>query len=39
MNGFNKSLVDDWIEIWNTYDLSKVPILFLDDSGVARALL
>ena len=34
MDGFKKSLVDDWVEIWNTYDLSKVPTLFLDDSRV-----
>ncbi len=27
-------LVDEWVAIWNSYDLSKVPELFLDDERV-----
>ena len=31
---FNPKLVDEWVAIWNSYDLSKVPDLFLDDDRV-----
>lgn len=34
MDGFRESLVDEWVEIWNTYDLSRVPQLFLADDRV-----
>jgi hypothetical protein len=32
---FDPKLVDDWVSIWNSYDLSKVPVLFLDDASVS----
>ena len=31
---FSMEIVDDWVEIWNTYDLSKVNELFLNDGRV-----
>ncbi|MEE8355605.1 MAG: hypothetical protein V3S09_07225 [Candidatus Bathyarchaeia archaeon] len=31
---FDPKLVDEWVAIWNSYDLSKVPDLFLDDGRV-----
>jgi hypothetical protein len=31
---FDRRLIDNWISIWNNYDLSKVGELFLNDSGV-----
>jgi ketosteroid isomerase-like protein len=31
---FDPKLVDEWAAIWNSYDLSKVPELFLDDGRV-----
>jgi hypothetical protein len=31
---FDKTIIDKWVEIWNNYDLSKVPKLFLDDERV-----
>ena len=35
MAGFDAGLVDEWVSIWNTYDLSKVETLFLDDDRVS----
>ena len=32
---FDPKLVDDWVAIWNSYDLSKVPALFLNDASVS----
>jgi hypothetical protein len=32
---FDPKLVDDWVAIWNSYDLSKVSVLFLDDVSVS----
>jgi ketosteroid isomerase-like protein len=32
---FDPKLVDDWVAIWNNYDLSEVPDLFLDDASVS----
>ena len=32
---FDAKLVDAWVSIWNSYDLSKVEELFLNDSRVA----
>ena len=32
--GFDRNLVDEWVKIWNRYDLSKVRELFLDDGRV-----
>lgn len=32
--GFNKEIVDKWVEIWNNYNLDKVRELFLDDERV-----
>lgn len=29
------NLVDEWVSIWNTYDLSKVEELFLNDGRVS----
>jgi len=31
---FDPGLVDAWVAVWNSYDLSKVRELFLDDSRV-----
>jgi ketosteroid isomerase-like protein len=31
---FDQKLVDEWVAIWNSYDLSKVPDLFLEDERV-----
>ncbi len=31
---FDPNLIDDWVAIWNSYDLSRVPELFLDDDRV-----
>ena len=31
---FNEKIVDEWVEIWNNYDLHKVKDLFLDDERV-----
>jgi len=31
---FNPSIVDTWVKIWNTYDLSMVEKLFVDDDRV-----
>ena len=31
---FDPKLVDEWVAIWNNYDLSKVPDLFLEDERV-----
>ena len=28
---FKRELVDEWVAIWNSYDLSRVPDLFLDN--------
>lgn len=33
-HGFDQALIDEWVEIWNSYDLSKVDELFLADSRV-----
>ena len=35
MSKFNKELVDEWVAIWNSYDLSKVEELFLNDERVS----
>jgi len=32
---FDPKLVDDWVTIWNNYDLNKVPVLFLNDASVS----
>ena len=32
---FDPKLVDEWVAIWNNYDLSKVPELFLNDANVS----
>lgn len=32
---FDQSIVDKWVSIWNTYDLSMVEKLFLNDSRVS----
>ena len=32
---FNEKIVDEWVEIWNNYDLKKVKDLFLDDERVS----
>jgi len=32
--GFDPGLIDEWVEIWNSYDLSRVRELFLDDGRV-----
>jgi ketosteroid isomerase-like protein len=32
--GFNASIVDDWVKFWNTYDLNQVEKLFLKDARV-----
>ena len=31
---FNEKIVDEWVKIWNNYDLNKVKELFLDDARV-----
>ncbi len=31
---FNEKIVDEWVKIWNNYNLDKVPELFLDDERV-----
>ncbi len=31
---FKSELVDEWVAIWNSYDLSRVPELFLNDQRV-----
>ncbi|MGD2142468.1 MAG: hypothetical protein PVH79_03185 [Candidatus Bathyarchaeota archaeon] len=31
---FNHSLVEDWVSIWNNYNLSEVRKLFIDDERV-----
>jgi hypothetical protein len=31
---FKSELVDDWVALWNCYDLSRVPELFLNDERV-----
>ena len=31
---FDAKLVDEWVAIWNSYDLSRVPDLFLEDERV-----
>ena len=31
---FNRKSVDDWVSIWNSYDLSRVDRLFLNDPRV-----
>ena len=35
MAGFDAGLVDEWVSLWNTYDLSMVETLFLDDDRVS----
>ena len=34
MSVFNRELVDEWVAIWNSYDLSMVRKLFLNDARV-----
>jgi len=31
---FDPKLVDEWVAVWNSYDLDQVPKLFLDDERV-----
>jgi len=31
---FSEKIVDEWVEIWNNYDLNRVKELFLDDERV-----
>ena len=31
---FDPKLVDDWVAIWNNYNLDQVPILFLNEPNV-----
>lgn len=31
---FKNELVDEWVALWNSYDLSRVPELFLNDERV-----
>ncbi len=33
-NGFDPAFIDEWVNIWNSYDLSTVDDLFLADSRV-----
>jgi hypothetical protein len=33
-SGFDPGLIDSWVSIWNSYDLSMVERLFLDDPRV-----
>ena len=32
---FSEKIVDEWVEIWNNYNLDKVKELFLDDDRVS----
>ena len=34
MSLFSEKIVDEWVEIWNNYNLDMVPELFLDDERV-----
>ena len=31
---FKSELVDEWVAIWNSYDIPRVPELFLNDQRV-----
>jgi hypothetical protein len=31
---FKRELIDEWVTLWNRYDLSRVPELFLNDQRV-----